>query len=332
MDSQLAAVVPLIPDLPFDDLEGTRRMVNELVGSQSVDLRGVGVEDRAVPGPGGEVAVRIFVPDHDPGDRPAVLSIHGGGFAVGSMALDDGANAALAREVGAVVVSVEYRLAPEHPFPAAADDCYAALVWMSEHAAELGVDPARIAVLGNSAGGGLAATTALLARDRGGPRLAMQVLLEPELDDRLETHSMRNGSATVGWSYAQATLSWAYYLGDVDAPPLHAAPARSQHLSGLPPAYVAVSELDCLRDEGLEYAVRLLHAGVATELHCWPGAFHGFQSLVPAARLSQRANASLHDALRGGLVCGDGGGQGDRRGHDGRRDRGGGRPPEEALA
>ena len=126
MDPELAAVVPLIPDLPFDDLEGTRRMVDELVGNMRVDLSGVRVEDRSIDRADGALPVRIFAPDHALRRAPAVLSIHGGGFAVGSMALDDGANAALARAVGAVVVSVEYRLAPEHPFPAAADDCYAA--------------------------------------------------------------------------------------------------------------------------------------------------------------------------------------------------------------
>lgn len=325
MNRELAAVVPLIPDLPFDDLEGTRRAVNELVRNRPVDLSGVRVEDRTVPGPDGGVAVRVFAPEgRVADDRPGVLSIHGGGFAVGSMALDDATNGALAREVGAVVVSVDYRLAPEHPFPAAADDCYAAAVWMSTQAAELGVDPACIAVLGNSAGGGLAATVALLARDRGGPPLAMQVLLEPELDDRLQTHSMRNGTATVGWSSTKAALSWSYYLGgDVDVPPRHAAPARTEDLSGLPRAYVAVSELDCLRDEGLEYAARLMWAGVPTELHCWPGAFHGFQSLVPTAGVSRRANASLHGALRCALV-----GEGPDGG-DGRAD---GRSTEEAFA
>jgi acetyl esterase/lipase len=233
---------------------------------------------------------------------PAVISIHGGGFAVGSMSLDDRVNAALAVNVGVVVVAVDYRLAPEHPFPAAADDCYATLVWLSDGASGLSVDRDRIAVLGDSGGGGLAATTALLARDRGGPAIAFQVLLEPELDDRLQTHSMRTGTNTVGWSQQQAVLSWRYYLGGASVPPLHAAPARTQDLSGLPPAYVTVGELDCLRDEGLEYASRLMAAGVPTELHCWPGVWHGSQYGVPTAAVSQRADASLYWALRRALV------------------------------
>ena len=307
MDPELAVVVPLIPDLPFDDIDRTRAAVEELVGSVPADLTGVRVEDRRVPGPAGapDVPVRIFFPAGDGAARAGVLDIHGGGFAMGSVALDDGANAAIAREVGAVVVSVGYRLVPEHPFPAPAQDCYAALVWFAGHAADLGVDPARIAVLGDSAGGGLAATTALVARDRGGPAIAMQALLEPELDDRLETHSMRTGTDTVGWRRSQAVLSWRYYLGGAEDPPLHAAPARTEDLSGLPPTYLTVNELDCLRDEGLEYAGRLLAAGVSTELHCWPGTFHGFQALVPAASVSQRASAALHDALARGLDAAD---------------------------
>jgi acetyl esterase/lipase len=220
------------------------------------------------------------------------------------MTLDDGANAAIAREVGVVVVSVDYRLAPEHPFPAAADDCYATLEWMYEEGSEVGVDPAHLAVLGSSAGGGLAATTALFARDRGGPRLAVQVLLEPELDDRLQTHSMRRGRHTVAWSSTLAALSWKYYLGGVGTPPLHAVPARTEDLSGLPPAYVSVNELDCLRDEGLEYAARLLQAEVPTEIHCWPGAFHSFHSVLPAAGISRRASAAVHGVLRRALLVG----------------------------
>ncbi len=304
MDAELAAAVPLIPSFPFTELEQSRRALQEMVAEFPADLSGVRVEDRRTAGPAGapEVPVRIFTPGGaaGPSERPGVLDIHGGGFAVGTAALDDGPNAAIARETGAVVVSVEYRLAPEHPFPAPAEDCYAALVWLAENAGQLGVDRNRIAVLGDSAGGGLAATTALLARDRGGPAVAMQVLIEPELDDRLDTYSMRTGTDTVVWDNAQAVQSWRYYLGGAAAGP-YAAPARMEDLSGLPPTYLTVNELDCLRDEGLEYARRLLIAGVSTEVHCWPGAFHGFANLAPAAAISMRANAGLHDALRRGL-------------------------------
>jgi acetyl esterase len=308
VDPELAIAVPLIPKFPFSELAQSRRTVDELIAAFPVDLSGIRVADRLVPGPAGapEVSVRIFTPDRPAedvtaaADRAGVLDIHGGGFALGTVALDDASNAAIARELDVVVVSVEYRLAPEHPFPAPAEDCYAALVWFAAHATELGVDPARIAVLGDSAGGGLAATTALLARDRGGPPLAMQVLVEPELDDRLDTHSMRTGADTVGWDNAQAVHSWRYYLGDAPAT-RYAAPGRMDDLTGLPPTFLSVNELDCLRDEGLAYAQRLLIAGVPTELHCWPGAFHGFATLVPTAAVAIRATAVLHDALRRGL-------------------------------
>ena len=178
MDSELAATVALIPDLSFAELDSTRQTLDVLVSALPADLTGVVVEDRHEPG----VDVRIFAPEQRSAEpAPAVLDIHGGGFAVGTVALDDGPNADIVRATGALVVSVDYRLAPEHPYPAAAEDCYAALRWLVEHADELGVDPRRIAVLGDSAGGGLAATTALMARDRGGPAIALQVLIEPEL-------------------------------------------------------------------------------------------------------------------------------------------------------
>jgi acetyl esterase/lipase len=297
VDGELAATVALIPDLSFAELDSTRQTLDMLVSALPADLTGVRVEDRNGPG----VDVRIFTPEQRTAEpAPAVLDIHGGGFAVGTVALDDGPNADIVRATGAVVVSVDYRLAPEHPYPAAAEDCYAALRWLVEHADELGVDPRRIAVLGDSAGGGLAATTALLARDRGGPAVALQVLIEPELDDRLDTPSMLAGADTVGWNSAQAVLSWRYYLGDEPAD-AYAAPARMADLAGLPPTYLTVNELDCLRDEGLEYARRLLAAGVSTELHCWPGTFHGFATLVPTAAVARRATATLHDALRRGL-------------------------------
>lgn len=302
MDADLAAALPFIPALPFSDIEEARRVFDELLaGVPPLDTTGLTVEDRRVPGPEGgpEVAVRLFTPEGGGTSRPGVLDIHGGGFAIGTPALDDAVNASIAREVGAVVVSVDYRLAPEHPFPAPAEDCYAALVWFARHAGELGVDPGRIAVLGDSAGGGLAATTALLARDRGGPALAMQVLIEPELDDRLETHSMRTGTETPVWHRANAVESWRYYLGGTEPSP-YSAPARMEDLSGLPPTYLTVNELDPLRDEGLEYARRLLVAGVSTELHCWPGAFHGFV-LVADAPITRRALDAMRAALRRGL-------------------------------
>jgi acetyl esterase/lipase len=191
--------------------------------------------------------------------------------------------------IDAVVVSVEYRLAPEHPFPAGIDDCYAGLSWMAESAEELALDPARIAIAGQSAGGGLAAGTALMARDRGGPALCFQLLEIPELDDRLETPSMRAFTDTPLWNHPNAIWSWRHYLGpdhEGEVSP-YAAPARAVDLSGLPPAYVSTMEFDPLRDEGILYALGMLQAGVSVELHSYAGTFHG-SGLLPHADASVR--------------------------------------------
>lgn len=302
MDPELAAALPYLPVLDLSDLDQARAMFDAVLASTPPpNLEGVLVEERQVHGPPGQpdVHVRIFSPDDGRTDRPAVLDIHGGGFALASAALDDGINARIVRRVGAVVVAVEYRRAPEHPFPAPAEDCYAALTWLAASASELGVDPARLALLGDSAGAGLAATTALWDRDRGGPGLAMQVLIEPMLDDRLQTRSMTEGTDTAVWNYGNAVRSWELYLGGAPATS-YAAPARMQDLTGLPPTYLTVNELDPLRDEGVEYARRLMDAGVPTELHCWPGAFHGFL-MVPKAKLTRRALDELAEVLRVGL-------------------------------
>jgi len=231
-----------------------------------------------------------------------VFEIHGGGFLFGDIAMMDPWCQAVASELDAVVVSVEYRLAPEHPFPAGVEDCYAALSFCGAHAAELGVDAARLAIAGQSAGGGLAAATALLARDRGGPALCFQLLEIPELDDRLDTPSMRAFEDTPLWNRPNAVWSWRHYLGPGHAgeTSLYAAPARAKDLAGLPPAYVSTMEFDPLRDEGILYALRLLQAGVPVELHSFPGTFHG-SGLLAAAQVSQRGARESLDALRRAL-------------------------------
>jgi acetyl esterase/lipase len=203
----------------------------------------------------------------------------------------------LCHALQAVVVSVDYRLAPEHPYPAGLEDCYAGLL----HLAGLdGVDTTRLIVHGQSAGGGLAAGVALLARDRGGPALRLQSLGIPELDDRLETASMQAFVGTPMWSRPQAVMSWQLYLAGAPADG-YAAPARTADLRGLPPAYLTTMELDPLRDEGIQYALRLLAAGVSVELHSYPGTFHG-SALVQDAAVSQRISADLVRALAHSLA------------------------------
>ncbi len=229
----------------------------------------------------------MYRPAGDAAPRPAVVYIHGGGFIAGDLDSEDVRCVRFANEAGCVVVSVEYRLAPEHRYPAALDDCYAVLCWTASSAAELGVDPHRIGLAGASSGGNLAAATALLARDRGEPPVAFQCLVYPTLDDRMQTASVRFvGTPLVDGS--DVARCWDHYLGAdrTDVSP-YAAPARAVDLAGLPPTYIMTAELDPLRDDGLRYASRLLEAGVSVELHQFAGAFHGFD-LFPTA-LSQRA-------------------------------------------
>ena len=247
--------------------------------------------------------VRTYTPDAPaPAEgRPALLDIHGGGFVVGDIEMEHGFAAGAARELGAVIAVVDYRLAPEHPFPAGLEDCYSALVWLHDNADRLGVDPARIAVGGQSAGGGLSAATALLARDRNGPPLCFQFLGIPELDHRLETTSMRTFVDTPMWHRANAVQSWAWYLGDTSSEVSpYASPSIAEDLSGLPPAYVTTMEFDPLRDEGILYALRLMEAGVSVELHSFPGTFHG-SAAVPTAAVSRRATKEMVVALARGL-------------------------------
>jgi acetyl esterase len=303
-DPELAAVIPAIPAFAFADVEAARAGLEELSAqaSQHVDTSGVAIEDRLVPAAGSDdIPVRVYTPRDRSGPVPGVLYIHGGGFAVGSVESEHAGALLLARSADTVVVSVDYRLAPEHPFPAGLDDCYDTLTWMRDSADELGVDTDRLAVFGNSAGGGLAAAVALLARDRGGPALCFQYLGIPELDDRLETVSMQTFVDTPMWNRPNAVISWQFYLGDdrSDVSP-YAAPARATDLSGLPPTYISTMEFDPLRDEGLSYGLRLLQAGVTVELHQFPGTFHG-SALVFTAATSVRQSAESMDVMRRAL-------------------------------
>ncbi len=294
-DPDFEPILPLLPtEMDFSSTEKVEEVRNSraLFVEPPPDREDVLKEDRDVPGRAGDpdVPIRIYRPKNTPdGQLPCVFEIHGGGFIIGNIDMMDAWCQRVSAEVGAVVVSVEYRLAPEHPFPAGVEDCYAALSWTAEQAASLGVDADRIAVAGQSAGGGLAAATALLARDRGGPKLCFQLLEIPELDDRLETPSMTAFTDTPLWNRPNAVWSWRHYLGpdhqgEVSA---YAAPSRAKDLSGLPPAYVSTMEFDPLRDEGILYALGMLQAGVSVELHSYAGTFHG-SAMLPNADASAR--------------------------------------------
>jgi len=216
---------------------------------------------------------------------PCVYSIHGGGYVLGSYDMDDGRLGAWCNALGCVGVSVEYRLAPDHPYPVPLEDCYAGLRWVHRHATELGIDAGRVGVAGLSAGGGLAAALALLARDRGELPVACQLLDSPMLDDRQLTPSSRSEGLPI-WSRESNAFGWRSYLGDLygaDDVPYCAAPARAPDLSRLPPAFVCVGTVDGFCDEDIDYAVRLNQAGVPAELHVYPGAPHGFGMFPDAA-------------------------------------------------
>jgi acetyl esterase/lipase len=305
-DPELAAALELLPKLDLNDLQGARDALKKLRAElPAPDATGVTVTDVLIAGPAGapEIPLRIYRPEV-PSGPVGVFDVHGGGFILGDLEMVHASNLTLAREIGAAVVSVDYRLAPEDPYPAGLEDCYAGLVWFAEHAEEYGVDPDRIAIHGISAGGGLCAGLALLARDRGGPAIAFQYLGVPEVDDRLGTASMSAYIDTPLWNQPNAVLSWAAYLGagvpgtaDV---PVYAAPARASDLSGLPAAYVSAMEFDPLRDEGIAYALALQAAGVQVELHMFPGTFHG-SSLVEYAAISQLERSEEITVLRRGL-------------------------------
>jgi acetyl esterase/lipase len=297
INAELEPFIPLFPAADLDNPVTARKKLAELAAAAAApDTAGMEIEDRTVPADP-DVPVRIYRPHRAQG---AIVWLHGGGFVMGDLDTEHPWAARVADGSGAVVVSVGYRRAPEHRFPAALDDAYAALTWTAEHAAEIGIDPERIAVGGHAAGAGLAAAVALRARDQQGPPIRYQLLNQPELDDRQETWSARTFTETPFMTRDKVAASWRHYLGPAPASP-YAAPARADDLSGLPPAYIASAEFDPNRDEAIGYAQRLLQAGVPVELHQWPGTFHGSQAVL-SAQVSQRQTAELADALRRALA------------------------------
>jgi acetyl esterase len=267
------------------------------------------VTDRSVPGPGGEVPVRVYRPANAPAPAPCLVYFHGGGWVIGTLDSTDTICRAVANRAGCVVVSVDYRLAPEHPFPAPLDDCYAALVWVAEHGTELGTDTTRLAVGGDSAGGNLAAAVALRARDENGPALRLQLLVYPVTDHGYDTASYRENGEGRLLTTDMMRWFWDHYLGSSGqgGNPL-ASPLRAADLAGLPPALVLTAEYDPLRDEGEAYAARLAEAGVPVTQTRYAGQIHAFWQMpgtFPAAlEAADQAAAELRRAFSSEAVAG----------------------------
>ncbi len=246
-----------------------------------------------IPGADGNMMpTTIFRKKGVTGPAPCIVHCHGGGMIIGDRFTGSGSYLDWVNDFGAIVVTSEYRLAPEHPHPAPSEDCYAALLWTAEHAEELGVDMDRLVIGGASAGGGLAAAVALMARDRKGPKLAAQILIYPMLDDRNDTVSSHQIDGEGVWDRTSNDTGWTALLGDQRGGPdvsPYAAPARATDLSGLPPTYLDATSCEVFRDEIVEYATRIWQAGGDAELHVWPGGCHGFDDFLPQTALARAA-------------------------------------------
>jgi acetyl esterase/lipase len=309
VDPELLPILDAAPSMAVsaERLPFARAAIAEMtrMGLEDSD-RSVAVSEHFATGRNGSPDVRIIIyrPHDLPSPAPLVLQIHGGGFLFGTAELGDPRNRAMAKAVRCAVASVDYRLAPEAPFPAALDDCYTALEWLHREADSLALDPTRIAVRGESAGGGLAASLCILARDRGGPPIAFQLLVYPMLDDRTCVQEPHPVAGEYVWDGPSNQFGWESWLGESPGtdhiPPL-AAPARVDDLRGLPATFLGTAALDMFIDEDLAYAQRLIRSGVPTEVYVAPGAFHGFEAMAPQAAVSQRFIAIGDQALRTAL-------------------------------
>jgi acetyl esterase/lipase len=301
IDEDLVASAAALPHVDRADVAAARRIAASRVPPRPTAETGVTVEERTCTGADGHVVrLRVYRPDRRR-NRGAVVQVHGGGFILGDLDATHARNVEIAREVGSVVVSVGYRLSPEWPFPTPVEDVHSGLVWLHDHAGELGIDPALVVLHGVSAGGALATATALLARDRGGPPVRFLFLASPVLDDRLESVSSRRFTDTPALTRRDVEICWSAYLGSVErgtggVPPL-AAPGRSTDLTGLPPTYISAAEFDPLRDEAIDFARSLLVAGVGVEVHLFPGTYHGSLA-VRGAAVSERQLAEEIAVLR----------------------------------
>lgn len=310
-DPELVGVLDTLEPVDFADLAATRAARLRAIRTATADGPAADVErsEVRVAGLDGapDVTLRVYRPVHASSPLPCLYWIHGGGHVLGSLDQDDAQCEHFVTALGCVVVSVEWRQAPENPYPAEIDDCHAGLVWTAANAGDLGVDAGRIVVGGRSSGGGAAAGLALLARDRGGPSIHHQLLIYPMLDDRARTRSSRMEVHPGLWTREANAAAWEAYLGDTvgtAAVEIYAAPGRAGDLSGAPSCSIFTAELDLFRDEDVAYASRLFAAGVRTELHVYPAAYHGFDVFVPTAAVSRRAARDIDDALARALRAG----------------------------
>ncbi len=304
VDPELRATLELFPTFEFSAETLAERRAAPLPAAYGADdgSNPIDVEDHAIAGPdGGSLRIRIYRTRGGEAVKPGYLQIHGGGYVLGSVEVSDLRNRTLALETDSVVAAVDYRLAPETPHPGPVEDCYAGLKWLHAEASALGVDPARIAVGGESAGGGLAAALCLLARDRGEVEVCFQHLIYPMIDDRTAaTTDPHPYAGQYVWTPDSNAFGWRALLNaepGSDGISPYAAASRAEDLSGLPPAFIAVGALDLFVEEDIEYARRLMRAGVPTELHVYPGAYHGFIHMT-GTEISQRFNRDSLESVR----------------------------------
>jgi len=288
-----------------DQIPLTRQGVNITMASRTkFPQENLDITTRKIPGPESapEILIKIYKPKDIASEKklPGLLWIHGGGFIFGDI---DGSvywPAMFADQVQCVSVTLDYRLAPEHPYPAGLEDCYAALVWMTKNTEELGIDIERIAVGGDSAGGGLTAALTLLARDRKGPKICFQMPLYPMIDDRNVTFSSYEITDSRAWNRESNLAAWGLYLKNYKDKeiPIYAAPSRAQDLSNLPPAFTFIGDLDVFRDETIEYTRRLMQAGIPVEFHIYSGCVHAFEVKYAKTELAQRVFATGLSAFK----------------------------------
>ncbi|MEW8987389.1 MAG: alpha/beta hydrolase [Bacillus sp. (in: firmicutes)] len=306
VNPELLAGLDMFQDLDLrpEYLQAIREGAAQMRPPANVD-DSLSLTDEIIVGPDSNpLPIRIYREKSIDETLPVLLWIHGGGYILGSIDDNDDLCMSFVKEAQCVVVSVDYRLAPEHPYPAPIEDCYAALKWIADHAEALNIDPNRIGVAGASAGGGLTAALTLLARDRQYPSICFQMPLYPMIDHQNNTPSANEIKEGFVWNQKTNEAGWKMYLGelyDTEKIPAYAAPARAEDYRNLPYTYTCVGQLDPFRDETLTYVTKLAQAGVDVEFHLYPGAYHGFEAINPTADVSVRAMNEYIQAVKKGF-------------------------------